>query len=209
MIDSNHLAINLAKRGVFLDIGCSEGCYLERMAARALNVYAFEPLPRNIDMIHLLMVEKMLKNVLVYECALGAEENQETKFYLNGSGSSSIATSWREQADKAGYAEDNYIIVKTIPLDSLELTGVTFAKIDVERAEQFVLKGGEKTFSTNKMLIALETHRGVDCEKIMQHLTEWDYKVWKEGELVTTIEVDTGYICSNDPDIQITKEHFQ
>ncbi len=202
---NNNEIIEWAKPGVFLDIGCSEGCYLERMSKRATRVIAFEPLPTNINHI----IEKYLDhlpNIELHGVALWNTPGK-MKFYLNGRGSSTLATSWQQAPDLAGYQHDKFIEVEAITLDSLNLTDITVCKIDVERCEQYVLEGGAKTFTDNKMLMSLETHKGIDCERIEDLLHAYGYKIWAKAEAgvceAHQIEEDRQYFLTNDPDVSV------
>jgi FkbM family methyltransferase len=192
--------------GVFLDIGCSEGCFLERMAERATTVHAFEPLPTNAATLRNTIQRIANKtgrgsNIVLHEVALWHCDERK-KLFINGLNSSTIAESWRKQDDHAGYFPDQYVEVDAITLDSLNLTGVTVCKIDVERAELEVLQGGAETFTNNKMLISLETHRGIDCRAIVSLLHSYGYTIWSQaGNVVGQIEVDKQYCCSNDADL--------
>jgi FkbM family methyltransferase len=194
---SEELAIATARAGgVFLDIGANDGCFVERMAARASTVHAFEPHPTCVVNLHNMIAKQQLHNVIVHPLAL-SDFTGRSKLYEGGC--HTISTTWLIENNHAGYDEKKYVDVEVICLDSLALTDVAMAKIDVERSEQHVLLGGRETFMNNPMLIALETHRGIDCEAITHLLHDYGYQIYDgDKKLVEQIiTIDQHYLCAN------------
>ena len=99
-----------------------------------------------------------LDNITLHECALSdAEANGLMKTQDYNSGISSLQTGFKDKLtsiDPHSFKE-NYM-VKTKTLDSFNLSGIDFIKIDVEGYELHVLSGGRETIAKNKPKLFIE-----------------------------------------------------
>jgi len=194
--------IKEAEYGVFLDIGASWGLYTKAIweTKKASSVYAFEPIPNNI--IEIKKFSDGVPDIHIVEAAL-SDTNGETRIYIhptNPGGHSIIEEIG--VCGRFGHCGLSFTDVKVLKLDTFceenNIEHITGCKIDVEGAEEFVLRGGKNTFTNNKMIISLETHQCINCYEIYKLLKEYGYQVWDRDEkLVTKIEMDKGYFCKN------------
>lgn len=194
--------IDNALPGVFFDIGANWGYYTAPMSAKATTVYAFEPAETNYG--PLVNAVKSFNNVITEKIAV-SNSNSIIKLYGPAQGYG--------QANWGGFtisqdlpvvcrdrSFENYEEVPSITLDEYcstnGITNITGMKIDVESAEQFVLEGAMQTLKSNNILISLETHVAINCQRIYELLTEAGYSVYHNGTtLVTSMNFDQQYIC--------------
>lgn len=121
-----------------LDIGANVGFYsilLSRLVGPSGRVISFEPLPRNVYFLNLHIRLNRLNNIKVYEAAVSDFDGQ-----MNFDASGDLSTE--------RLAENGGLKVPVLSLDSLIDfdTSTRLVKIDVEGAEESVLRGG-KIFS--------------------------------------------------------------
>lgn len=133
------------------DIGAHVG-YYTLLAGRAVGpagrVFAFEPLPQNVQYLREHIRLNGLKNVTVFEAAVGA-----------GNGS----RRFRADNPYMGHLHgDGDLSVRLVTLDRLWRTGdiqlPDVVKIDVEGAESEVLAGAHEILITKAPTILLATH---------------------------------------------------
>jgi len=140
-------------RGTALDIGANHGHYTFALASLYDHVLAFEPNPVITDMLSAWACPR----VELRKEALSDAEGISTLFVPYSTGGR-LLDGW------ASFNKDNLtsrsgeeeIRVQTRTLDSLELTGVTFVKMDVEGHEVNVLRGARRFLETNKPTILME-----------------------------------------------------
>jgi FkbM family methyltransferase len=161
-VESAALMTAAAGAGVVFDIGANVGYYSLHWASRLSpggKVHAFEPVPSTY--------EKLIRNIalnglddVVRPNAMGiGDEAKAVTIYLpdfSGSGAASLADLHPEETSVRIDAQidtlDNYF-------QRSRLTRLDMAKVDVEGAELFVVKGGLKTISTHKPLLFMELLR--------------------------------------------------
>jgi FkbM family methyltransferase len=179
--------------GIILDIGANVGIMTTLIAQKSKNskVYAFEPIPENIKTLKRVIDHYKLKNVKVYEAALG-EENGVLRMVMpivdnvKMQGLSHVV-----EENLAGKVESGKIYsVPVYRLDDLdELKSgekITAIKIDVENFEYHVLKGGEQILKDHKPLIYCELWDNEKKSITLDFLKELGYnvKVYENKELV-------------------------
>jgi FkbM family methyltransferase len=148
---------------VIFDIGACEGEDSVRYKLLFKNavVYAFEPLPRNIELMKQTFARFGLDGqIRFYQLAL-SDKNGETNFFVSsgtppnrkksddweyGNKSSSLYPPSELMSDKASWLKFNEVIpIETIRLDDFlaneRLNRIDFLHIDVQGAEMLVLKG--------------------------------------------------------------------
>ncbi len=137
---------------IVFDIGAQAG-YHTLLASECVgpsgNVYAFEPLPRNLEYLHALVELHKLKNATVVEAAVS-----------DYGGSASFDAGISPVAGRlSSYGS---IRVQCIQLDEEVHAGrlppPTFMKIDVEGAELRLLSGARTILQQHKPEIVLDTH---------------------------------------------------
>lgn len=134
--------------GVAVDGGAHVGSWTATMLKRFKTVHAFEPDPTNFQCLQANM--KGCDNVIRHNVGLGdrpmyAEMEDDER--------------WRERGNTGG----RYIVGKTrggtipvVTLDSLNLDGLDFLKLDIEGFELFALTGAEKTIMKYRPVVMIE-----------------------------------------------------
>jgi len=134
---------------VFVDVGANAGGYTVRLARRFRKVISVEPNPRAADVLGKNIVLNRLSNVQVVQKAI-SDTNEETTMCVPSSGKTTRSSL------VAKYDRGSYFPVSTTTLDDL-LKGydrIDLIKIDAERAEVKVLRGGERALQrTSKLVI--------------------------------------------------------
>jgi len=130
-----------------VDIGAHVGYYsilASQLVGPTGQVYAFEPTPETLKLLHQNMTLNQVTNVQVLAAAV-SDGIGTTLLYLDKVSPGSNTTS--------GGSSDKAITVSTITLDSiLGDTKVDFIKIDIEGGEVKALKGMTKTIENNPNL---------------------------------------------------------
>lgn len=130
-----------------IDIGAHIGTHtlsMSRLVGEKGRVIAFEPQIKLYSELVMNMVLNDCKNVTAYRCALG---DSFKSIEMNPS------MAGNEGATLIGKGGDK---AEMITLDSLNLTHVSFIKIDVENFEYEVLLGAKETILRNRPYIILE-----------------------------------------------------
>jgi len=138
----------IEKGGVILECGAHHGCttvVLSRWISDDGKIIAFEPVPRNCDIIRKNIELNTIKNINLINKAVGAETGY---IHITGLSNSSI------------YQSNKGIEVELTCLDEYEHLNPTFLKIDVEGFEVEVLRGAKKILSKRPKL-AIEIHTDV------------------------------------------------
>ena len=138
---------------VTYDIGANVG-YFSLLAAKLAGptgqVYAFEPLPRNIEYLKKHVAINRLENIEVIEAAV-SDHSGEAHFDLGASSA------------MGHLAESGGIAVRMVCLDDLleagELRPPDYMKVDVEGAEFEALKGARKLLEKYRPILFLDTHQ--------------------------------------------------
>lgn len=140
----------IRKDFVCIDIGCHIGSVLKRMMSLApAGVHiGVEPAPEKAA-----SLRRHFPSATIYECAL-AEASSEAVFFedLKNSGYSSLHARAVNSAKVSSYS----VRVETLDAIASGLPRVDFIKIDVERAELSVVKGGRATIDRFRPLIVFE-----------------------------------------------------
>jgi FkbM family methyltransferase len=139
---------------VVYDIGANVGYYSLMAAVLAGpkgHVYAFEPLPRNVNFLRRhVAINKMEDLITVLDVAI-SDQSGEAAFDLGASTS------------MGHLAESGEIKVKQVKLDELVAAGEVrppdYMKIDVEGAEAEVLSGAMTLLEKYRPILFLDTHQ--------------------------------------------------
>ncbi|HEX4959072.1 MAG TPA: FkbM family methyltransferase, partial [Lacibacter sp.] len=156
---------------VCYDIGGYKGYYAGVMALKgAKEVYVFEPMPGNAEKIHKLMELNPSLSIHLQQYAVSDSNGTATFKLMPEETMGKLENSSFQKED----VEVNSITVATITLDSFVEQGVPapdFIKIDVEGAEEFVLKGASRTLAQKKPFLMIEIHSpeiGKRCLEVLQ-----------------------------------------
>ena len=156
---------------VVYDIGANVG-YFTLLAAVLTGekgqVYAFEPLPRNIEFLKKHISLNNLSNVEVIQAAV-SDHSGEALFEF---GASTAMGHLSPTGD---------LRIKMVSLDRMIANGNLFApdviKIDVEGAEYEVLRGAENLIETSHPILFLDTHQREAHQNTLQFLREHKYQI--------------------------------
>src|SRR5690606_31036162 len=160
------------KKGTFIDVGGHIGRYSTLMAKQNWNVFAFEPIKNNYDILcENLNYNNCSKNAIVYNLGLG-NENIEKTIYFNEKemGEASLI-----QQDE----QNQQTKIKIVKFDDFmklkNFEKFIIVKIDVEGFENEVLTGMKNFLKTYKPIIVLELWKD-NSDKISTLLKEIGYQ---------------------------------
>lgn len=162
------MASEIGEGAIFFDIGANVGYYsmlVSKLAGPSGKVFAFEPLPANIEFLKQHISLNSADNVSLEPVALSDKAGV-------------VRFSFGANRAEGHIGEDGDIEVRTITLDEFvadKQIGPTVVKMDVEGAEQQVFIGGAETFETYHPLIFLSTHSPELRSWCLAHLKELGY----------------------------------
>jgi FkbM family methyltransferase len=146
---------------IVYDVGANAGFFTllaSKLTGDSGRVYAFEPLPRNLDFLERHIRLNEITNVHVEAIAIAATSG-EAHFRI------------AQHASMGGLAEEGDLRVVTASLDDLIASGRAtrpdFIKMDIEGAESDALRGAKELLAGGALTIALSTHGW------QQHETCW------------------------------------
>jgi FkbM family methyltransferase len=155
---------------VFWDIGANVGFYslLASKLVGSGKVFAFEPVPRNLEYLRKHIVLNRVTNVEVLPLAV-SDKNGSANFHV-------------EQTFSMGHLsrEGGGIEVSTATLDSLLDEGKVLppdcVKMDIEGAELLALRGAARTFQRFHPVLSLATHGRETQAECRRLLESWGYE---------------------------------
>jgi len=161
-------ALQLLPCTVFIDVGAHVGYYTVRMARRCRRVVAFEPNPKNREVLLKNVELNGLGNVTVHHYAAG-ESRYKARLWLAGSGSTLLE----------GYVTGESVEVDVVPLDEV-VEHADIVKIDVEGYEWNVVQGAKSLLAKHKPVLVIEHHdfrhyKTQSYPKIKQYLKDLGY----------------------------------
>ena len=183
---------NLKNKTVF-DIGAHIGfdtLAFANLVGENGMVIAFEPNIYNVERLKMNIESNLqLKNrIVISNCALSDKDGQEEFIFSDNIESGTSSGSFIESADTAwekGVYEDN-IGFKRVKVETLSLDGlidqyknneIAMLKIDVEGAENLILKGAENFLKKFRPVILLEVHSILNGLLVAKYLGEYGYKI--------------------------------
>jgi FkbM family methyltransferase len=170
------LCAHVKEGDVFYDVGANVGFFSLLASVRVGSrgrVVAFEPLPRNVELLHRHLAMNAVTNVTVIAKAV-ADTAGTAMFESTGSPS-------------MGALSSTGIPVEITTLDDVVASGTvpppTVIKMDIEGAESRALAGARVTLATHRPLIFLSTHgyeQNDACRSLLAQ-TGYDTQVWRDG----------------------------
>lgn len=142
----------LNKDSVVLDIGAHLGTHTIPFSHLCKKVYAFEPQKKIFNLLKKTISDNQINNVKLYNNIVSDTDGESMEFINSDTGKASACT----LRPYLNGVTSNEI---TMTIDNLKLGAVHFMKIDVEKAEWFVLRGAKDTIMKYKPIILLETFR--------------------------------------------------
>jgi len=150
----------LERGDVFVDIGSSEGDFA-LIAARIVGpggaVHAFEPEPRNVEIIRDNVALNRFDWITVHAVALSDRDGEADLFR-------SDVTGWHSLLGGLEHRDRDVVRVPVARLDSLGLARIDMIKIDVEGAEVAVLEGARDSIARHRPVILLDTHPSLGAD---------------------------------------------
>jgi FkbM family methyltransferase len=140
-----------SRDSVVVDVGANIGGYSIRLAPRVHRVVAIEPEPHNYEQLLAHIRQNHITNVVPMQAAISDRRGRATFHLAEDAGRHSLESSaW-------GIPTGQTIEVETLLLDEVVdmqgLTSIDWLKIDVERHELAVLRGGTKALRMTRNLI--------------------------------------------------------
>jgi FkbM family methyltransferase len=153
------------------DVGANVGFFTllaSKLAGDSGRVYAFEPLPRNVDLLERHIRLNELANVHVASIAIAATSG-EAHFRI------------AQHASMGGLNDGGDLRVVTASLDDLIASGRVarpdFIKMDIEGAESDALRGAAGLLASGPLTIALSTHGWQQHETCWSILNDAGFKL--------------------------------
>ncbi|BCX15615.1 MAG: hypothetical protein KatS3mg097_507 [Candidatus Parcubacteria bacterium] len=163
---------------IFLDIGAHIGKYSILYSDFYEKIYAFEPEPDNFNLLkENIRLNNLKGKIFPFQLAL-SDKTSKIEFYLSPY---SVANSLIKNE---GYKK---ILVDTITLDEflkqekINFNNISCIKIDVEGAEDMVIKGMEKSFSflRCKIIIEILENNSENFKFISEFIKKYNFKIKK------------------------------
>jgi len=173
----------IEKEGIILDIGANLGIMAVKLAKRKTKsqIFAFEPIPTNMETLQKVIRFFRLKNVSLFEFALGDHTGKiEMVMPMIGSVkkqglSHVIHESISEFNEGEKFTTDIRQLDEITEIKNSGLP-VTAIKIDVENFEYFVLKGGQELLKKWKPIIYCELWENQNREQCFELLENIGYQ---------------------------------
>lgn len=156
--------------GVIYDIGANVGFYsllAAELTGEKGQVYAFEPLPRNIEFLKQHVQINRFENIKIFEAAISDHEG-EAFFDLGASTAMGHLSQVGELKVKLASLDEMLATGEILPPD--------FMKIDVEGAEFEVIQGAQKILEKYHPTLFLDTHNRTAHQQTIYQLEAIGYK---------------------------------
>lgn len=175
----------LKKDDVFFDIGCNVGYFSLLAAKKHVKTYAFDPDPKNIELVKFNQSLNQFDSLTTFNFGLG-DENENLKFFRASLGNNGLS----------GFISRNATDSFDIPVLTLDrivyteklVDPPTFIKIDTEGWEEKILHGAEKLLATDPPRIIIFESEFLGSESIndfysiKEFLERFDYSIQKTLE---------------------------
>lgn len=145
----------IPKDAVVLDIGANVGHHSLFFSTKAKEVHSFEPNDAFRPQFDSLMKENKIENVHLHMFGLG-DQTQEATYYAPTGDNHGIGSFVKEHDQSNTSIGTMKIVQADEAVVRLALPRIDFIKIDVERYEESVLRGLQKTIRTYKPVIVME-----------------------------------------------------
>lgn len=171
----------MKKNSIVFDIGANRGtyCYLMQKITSPEKIYAFEPNPREFN-----LLKRFFPDIHTFNIAISSEVGRKIlripilKNGINITTRSSVEEIIEDLYIKEYIKVDTNIDTIDNVVENLRLTKLDFMKIDVEGHEFEVLKGAKETLSKMKPILLIEIeqrHHSFPIEKIFNYIYSFDY----------------------------------
>lgn len=169
------LIAELKPDSVFYDVGANSGYYSLVAARFCSTVYAFEPMPRNIQRFKRNMRLNRLRNVTLFEVAVAAR-SAESRFRYG------------TNTEEGCLDDSGDIAVRSVALDELlpSITLPHIMKMDIEGGEFDALRGALTVLRKARPTIFLATHGAEVHRSCLDLLRAQGYRITplQEDEII-------------------------
>jgi FkbM family methyltransferase len=164
------MAHELKKGGTFYDIGANVGFYtlLGSFCVAPGSVFAFEPLPANVEFLKRHLSINHVQNVQVLQLAI-SDQIGTARFRSEPTGAMG-------QLDSSGDVDVNMSTIDNL-LALREIPPPDCIKMDIEGAECKALMGARECFQLHKPVLFLATHGKAIHDRCCDLLESWKYRV--------------------------------
>src|ERR1700730_3655436 len=164
------IARELKQGRTFYDIGANVGFYtlLGSFCVAPGGVFAFEPLPANVEFLKRHLAINQVKNVRVLQLAI-SDEIGTAKFRAEPTGAMG-------QLDSSGNVNVEMSTIDAL-LATRDIPPPDFIKMDIEGAECKALLGARECFRQHRPVLFLATHGKEIHDRCCDLLCSWRYKV--------------------------------
>ena len=174
---------------ISVDVGANRGLYCKHLLQYSRSVVVFEPLPT----LQMRLRTHFGQRIELHPIAL-SDSNGDAVIRVP---KTHDALSTLAPTNQVGGADFESLPIVTRTLDSFELSGVGFIKIDVEGHEEAVLRGAHETLERNRpnLLIELEErHNPGSIGRVTELLNRLGYAGYflDEGALKPLSQFDAG-----------------
>lgn len=160
------------KDKISIDVGAAWGKYTFYMKKFSKKCWAFEPIPRNVNLLNRIF----RKNVIIQPVALSDNDGTaKIRIPINSLGAASI----EEENPLEGLNKINIVNVSKKRLDDYEIDTIGLMKIDVEGHEEAVLRGSRRLLIRDKPALIIESeerHKSNTIENTYNFLHELGYE---------------------------------
>jgi FkbM family methyltransferase len=170
---------------VAVDIGAHVGIFtipLARAVGTDGAVWAFEPLPENVDRLHANVAENRLANVTVFDSAASDTDGVLSFHFAGDSAYGSTGEVF------SGWGTGRSETVPTVRLETewkaRGMPVVSVIKIDVEGAELAVLRGSQEVIRRCRPVLLIEAANSDQLAKIEKYLSSFNYERRERGDFV-------------------------
>ena len=181
--DIKYFEKNISHNDVILDIGANVGVYCVTSGKRNADarIIAFEPIPINAQLIRASLLLNHIENVQVIQKCV-SDSTREVLFSV------SIDSAYSSMIDTRRKPEREAIKCQAVKLEDFcvkhGINQIDLIKIDVEGAEELVIRGGEKIFGNSSVaprLVLMELYDqnlkvfGSSIEKVLEMMGNYGY----------------------------------
>jgi FkbM family methyltransferase len=166
-----------------LDIGANLGYFTVLMGAMGCRVQAFEPFPRNFELLQRNIAENKLTAVTTHRVAVHSRTCTGKLFYRDDEQNENFGSMFSSSLEQPGHLSMD---VDYVALDEYlpELGNVGFVKMDVEGAEIFALKGMSRLLERCRPVMIVELNEQAlvgandhSAEQLLDTLKEFGYQI--------------------------------
>ncbi len=193
-------------RGVILDIGANIGVMSVHLARshRDSKVYAFEPIPYNMQTLEKVIRHYKIENVEVIKSALGntVGEIEMVMPVQKSARLQGLSHVMHDSITELNHGEKFITPITTLDTFMKEHkinARITAIKLDVENFEFFVLDGGRETIAKNRPIVYCELWENENRLKCFDLMQEYRYEV---------MMLQAGKLCPFDAELHKKQNFF-